>query len=460
MIRIPFGPTLASVMVLLAGMSAGCANSYKASYPEPRTLISERPVHLPPPSGKHVPIPPDKYDRPLSLEEAVALALEYNPTLRSAAFEQQARENEASQAARLPNPELDAGIDEFGGIGSRTGLRSLEIGGSLSQTLEWGGDRRARSDVAARGAEWAAWVVESTRLDVVTEVRYSFIGVLAAKARLEIAEEQGEIARRLADAIERRAAEGAVSPLEARRARVAAITAVTVLERARRFLDNARARLAATFGGDVEYVRVKGTLPEPAPVPELERLVPLLQLNPELAQYATLLEEARAHTRLERARRIPDATVRFGAAYFNELGESAISSGITIPLPLFNTNKGAIRAADARIAATEADAESAFLRARRELTTLYGTLVVSADAARMLYQDALPNARAAYDGILTGYHEGEYGLLDVLDAQSAFLETRNAYADALSDFHQARAAVERLIATPFHAVEDAHTNQR
>ena len=51
------------------------------------------------------------------------------------------------------------------------------------------------------------------------------------------------------DAVERRAAEGAVSPLEARRARVAAVTAVTVLERARRAVLSARARLASTFGG-------------------------------------------------------------------------------------------------------------------------------------------------------------------------------------------------------------------
>lgn len=433
MIRNPFGPTLASVMVVLAGMSAGCASSHKASYPEPRPLISARPVERV--DG------PLTLSGPLTLDEAVALALQHNPSLRSASFERQARENEAYQAGRPPNPELEAGIDEFGG--------------GFSQTLELGGDRRARADVAARSSDRAAWDVELTRLDIITEVRLAFTAVLAAEERLALAEEQGEIARRLADAVERRAAEGAVSPLQARRARVAAVTAVTVLERARRAVTSARARLAASFGGDTAAIDVEGDLATMAPVPDLERLTPLLLLNPELAQYAAILDEARAQARLERARRIPDPAVRVGAAYLNEVGEAAVTSGISIPIPLFNTNKGAIRAAEARISATEADAESALLRAKWELTTVYGTLAVSLDAARMLRDDALPNARAAYEGILTGYHEGEFDLLNVLDAQSALIETQNAYTDALADYHQARAAVERLIATPFHAVEDA-----
>jgi cobalt-zinc-cadmium efflux system outer membrane protein len=447
MIRNPVGPTLASVLVVLAGMSAGCASSYNASYPEPRPLISAHPVESID--------DPVTLEGPLTLAEAVALAIQHNPTLRSASFELQAREHDAYQAGRPPNPELEAGVHEFGGSGSRSGVQSLEVGGGFSQTLELGGDRRARADVAARSSDRAAWDVESTRLNVVTEVRQAFTSVLAAEARLALAEEQGEIARRLADAVERRAAEGAVSPLEARRARVAAVTAVTVLERARRAVLSARARLASTFGGEAAAIDVEGDLSTLAPVPELERLTPLLQLNPELAQYAAILDEARAHARLERASRIPDPTFRFGAAYFNEVGEAAVTSGISIPIPFLDTNRGAIRAAEARISAVEADAESALLRAEWELTTLYGTLAVSVDAARMLRDDALPNARAASEGILTGYHEGEFDLLNVLDAQSALIETQNAYIDALADYHQARAAVERLIATPIHAVEDA-----
>jgi outer membrane protein TolC len=42
----------------------------------------------------------------------------------------------------------------------------------------------------------------------------------------------------------------------------------------------------------------------------------------------------------------------------------------------------------------------------------------------------------------------------VLDAQRALVETQNALADALADYRQARAAVERLVATPLEAAAD------
>ncbi len=452
MICNPTGPTLASVVVVLAVLSAGCASPYEVTYRPPISSLPTARWQNSDAAEKSV---RDPIRGPLTLDEAVALALEYNPALRAAGYELQARENEAHQAGRPPNPELEAGVDEFGGSGSRSGAKALEVGGGLAQTIELGGDRRARADVAAHGSELAAVGAEATRLDVITEVRQAFAAVLVAEARLALAEEQRVIARRLADTVERRANEGAVSPLEARRARVAAVIAVTVQKRARRTVQGTRARLAATFGGDATAIEVEGDLTALASVPDLEELILLLPLNPEVAQYAAIQNQARARARLERARRIPNPTVRIGGAYFNDVGEPAVTSGISIPLPFLDTNRGAIRAAEARIMASEADAESAFLRMEWELTTTYGTLAVSVESARMLRDEALPDARAAYEGILTGYHEGEYDLLNVLDAQSALVETQNAYTDALADYHQAHAAVERLIATSLHTVEDA-----
>lgn len=450
-----------AALVALTAFAAGCAAPYELAYPEPRPLSATLPTVGPeagpealaegaPPSDAL----PTEVDAPLTLSEAVALALEFNPDLRAAAYEVRAREAEFYQAARPPNPELEAGAAEFGGTGARAGTEALEAEVGLGQMIELGGDRRARAAVAARGAELGAWAFEAARLDLVTEVRQAFAAVLAAERRLELAEEQAEIARRFAGAVTRRAEAGAVSPLEGRRATVAAVTAEAALERARRTTQSALARLAATFGGDPTAIEVDGDLTVLAPVPQLEILTPLIELNPEVARYRTALEQARARVRLERARRIPDPTIRAGGTYFNEMGEAAVTAGISIPIPLLDTNRGAIQAAEARVAATAAEAEAAFLRTERALAEAYGTLAASVEAARVLRDDAMPNARAAYEGILTGYREGEFDLLAVLDAQRALVETQNALADALADYRQSRAAVERLIATPLEAATD------
>ncbi len=434
--------------------ATGCAAPYDLTYPEPRPLGPVlTPVAPSPVEGTEDAEAPNSGSliEPLTLSEAVALALAQNPSLRAAAAEVRAREGEAYQAARPPNPEVEAGIEEFGGSGARTGVGAAEVGGGVAQTFELGGDRRARAAVAARGAELGAWDLEAARLDLVSQVHQTFSAVLAAEARLALAEEQREIARRFADAVARRAEAGAVSPLEARRSAVAAATAEAAFGRALRLLGAARARLAPLLGVPSDDLDVVGDLDRFTDVPPYELLLPFLGLNPDVARYPTALAQAEAQVALERARRVPDPTLRAGVTYFNEVNEGAVTAGVSIPIPFFDRNRGAIQAARARVSGTAAEAEAVLLRAERELAEAYGTYAAAAETARTLRDDALPNARIAFEGIQTGYQEGEYDLLAVLDAQRTLVETQNALADALGEAAQARTAVERLIAFPLEA---------
>ncbi len=454
--RLAWGGVLAALVVI----ASGCAAPYELTYPEPRLLGPVVPPHVPTSIEGVEPIEGAETENgapnnvalaePLTLENAVALALAQNPDLRAAAFEVRAREGETYQAARAPNPELEAGAAEFGGTGGRSGLGGAEIEAGLAQRIELGGDRRARAAVAARGAELGAWEFEAARLDLITQVHQAFASVLAVETRLALAEEQRDIARRFADAVDRRAEAGAVSRLEA--------TAEAAFGRASRSLDAARARLAPLLGVPVDGLDVAGDLDRLGVVPPFERLLPFLAFNPDVARYRTALAQAEAQVALERARRIPDPTLRAGVTYFNEVNEGAVTAGISIPIPFFDTNRGAIQAARSRVSGTVAEAEAALLRVERDLAEAYGTYAASTAAAQTLRDDALPNARAAFEGIETGYREGEYDLLAVLDAQRALVETQNALADALADAAQARAAVERLVATPLDAASGVLPN--
>src|SRR5690625_7231139 len=155
---------LLAVLAVCAALAAGCAAPYELTYPEPRPLGATLPTVGPEPEEAVPDTPRVALDGPLTLAEAVVLAPEYNPALRAAAYAVRAREGEAYQARRPPNPEVEAGIEEFGGTRGRTGLRAAEIGGGIAQTIELGGDRRARAAVAAREAELGAWAFEAARL--------------------------------------------------------------------------------------------------------------------------------------------------------------------------------------------------------------------------------------------------------------------------------------------------------
>src|SRR5512139_1945195 len=120
----------------------------------------------------------------LTLDDAVAAALSASPEL--AALEQEVRALEAAteQARLLPNPELETEVENVAGSGSREGDQAAESTLRLSQRLELGGKRAARSHVAASAVEATAAELELRRRDLAASVKTAFAAALAAQQRV------------------------------------------------------------------------------------------------------------------------------------------------------------------------------------------------------------------------------------------------------------------------------------
>ena len=74
----------------------------------------------------------------LSLRQALHETLLNNPELLAFSFELRAIEARRLQAGLLPNPELSAELENFGGTGSTRGVQSSETTIQLSQLIELG----------------------------------------------------------------------------------------------------------------------------------------------------------------------------------------------------------------------------------------------------------------------------------------------------------------------------------
>ncbi|MHC4623766.1 MAG: TolC family protein, partial [Planctomycetota bacterium] len=62
----------------------------------------------------------------LTLRQALALALMYNPELRAFSWEVRGAEARQLQAGLLPNPKLELEVEEVGGPGGRSGFDGAE----------------------------------------------------------------------------------------------------------------------------------------------------------------------------------------------------------------------------------------------------------------------------------------------------------------------------------------------
>ncbi len=283
----------------------------------------------------------------LTLNAAVDRALATHPRMRAAAFDVEAADGAVQQAALPPNPSL--GLEQED---TRRETRTVTV--LLSQPLEIGGQRAARTALAQRGRDISQAELDAMRADVRADVVQAFFAALVAQERVGAAEESLRIAGGGADATARRVAAGKLSPNDETRARVAEATARIERRQAQADRLAARHALAAAVGMDEATIgALDGSAASLPALPAEAEIARRLADAPALRRARLEVERAQAAYDLERARRIPDVTVTLGAKRAQEIGRNQAVIGVSMPLPLFDRNQGARREALKRRQAAE-----------------------------------------------------------------------------------------------------------
>ena len=429
-------------LLLILGLS-GCASYRTAAVkPKPISLTKEFPDIQPDSTlGKK-----SWYKADLSLSDALSLALTRNPQLAVFSYETRIREAEALQESLLPNPEFDAEVENFAGSGTLNGFQESELTLSLGQLIELGGKRQKRTQVAVLGADLAAWDYEAVKLDVFVEVVSLFTNALAVKHQVDLQQELVNVAESFQKDIQRRVEAGRDFPAEAARAKVALSTAQIDLQRLEKELQSARKKLAAAWGSnEPTFGRLQGNLDVVTELPALEKLDALVSNNPDIARWTTEIQQRDAELSLEKTQRIPDPLIGAGYRRLNQSGDNAFIMGISLPLQIFNRNQGNIQAAQYRKSQAEQMKRAVQISLSSALTEIYNNLSASYHEISTLKTSVIPEAQNAYEMIKQGYQMGKYGFLDVLAAQRSLFEVRSQYLNALANYHQNTARLERLI---------------
>jgi cobalt-zinc-cadmium efflux system outer membrane protein len=440
--------TILSVITISGCMDSGA----DAVLPEPRPLGEDfstfQPPKKPPTTVSDAPEIAEP-DGVITLRQALALVLMYNPELRAFSWEVRASEARQLQAGLLPNPTIKVEAEEVGGTGGRSGFNGAETAIQFGQLIELAGKPSKRKRVASLESELAGWDYEAKRLNVFTEAAHAFVEILAAQERLKLAEELVQLSEQIFNTVTQRVDAGKDSPVEKTKAQVALASARIGQKQAHRRLVSARKRLAVTWGSiSPVFEGVSGQLDATLPIPSETELNLLLIQNPDLARWAVEMERRRSALELEKANAIADPTIFGGMQRFNETDDSAVVFGLSIPVPAFNRNQGRILEARYNLAkarmqqrATEADLYAT-------LADVYQALSSAFIEVTDLKNEVLPGAQSAFDATRRGYREGKFDYLMVLDAQRTLFEAKARYIEALASYHTAKADVERLIGRP------------
>ena len=385
----------------------------------------------------------------LTLREAMGLALLKNPGLKAFGWDVREAEARVLQAGLWPNPELEGEMDEFAGTGDLSGTDAAEFTVSLAQTFPLGGDIARRRELAGYESRLAGWDYEAARVELLTDVTRRYITVLTAERNLAVAKEERELAEAVLATARKRLEAGAAAEVEVIRARVPVAQARVRVRSAERLMDTARRQLALTWGSrEPAFTSVNGDLDRIVEPPEPAKLARHISENPQVARWATEISARRAEADLARAEAVPDVTGRVGVKRFNEIDETAMVVGVSLPLPIFDRRQGDILAARLGGAAAKQRQAEAERRLDAQLSDAWTRLANAYEQAAGLRDEALPPAEEAFDVTRRAFERGDVEFIDVLDAERTLVELRTQYAAALAEYHTAVAEIEGLIARP------------
>jgi cobalt-zinc-cadmium efflux system outer membrane protein len=382
--------------------------------------------------------------REWTLESVLAAAADKNPLVEAARARLLAARGARRTAGALPNPIATYQVENtaFPGRPAPPGL-NRETSTFLSVPLEglyqrWPRVKRADEEIKAADA-----AVVIARRQVMLNAAHAFYRLALAQVGADVAAETSTALARLESLNRVRVREGAAAEGDLIRLQVELARAESDLVLEDVELSRARADLLPFLGDfdsnhtppDSVRVVIDGARAAPIPLPPPTGLVATaLRVRPELVEARARVAAAGAESRYQRTLTIRQLGATFGSKRIN--GENSMIAGLSLPIPLFDQNRGEVQRASAERVAAEQELAWGERTLSAQVQAAYDAAnKLSAQAAR-LQESFLSRAEEARRITLTAYEEGAATLLQVLDATRALGDARVTYYRILFEQRQ------------------------
>lgn len=351
--------------------------------------------------------------------------LEQLPSTVEAAALYDAADARAQQARALPNPTLSYDSANVHGSGPYAGRNSAEDTFSVNQPLELWGKRGARIAAARADADAAGLRRDQQRWISAGQLAAFYTEAEAATRRHALAGEALSLVEQDAGAVDALVREGREPELRRLQARSEVEAARATLDQSIALKQAALARLTAIALWEQPIESVSDSLLDR--VPATPHGLEDAPLSVRIARAE--LDAAGRRVTVEKRRALPDVSASLGQTRFRSSGEDALTLGVAVSIPLFDRNRGNLRAAHADVRAAEARLLAQQQSAQADLLAAQATLGASNSRASAA-DSGVVAAEEAYRLARVGYDAGRISQLELRSSRTALVAARYAAVDA------------------------------
>lgn len=383
---------------------------------------------------------------PLTLSQALALAEQHSPALKVASGQAHGALAALDTARAFPNPDI-----EFGSGNSRLLPPSPQTGRNnllaLSQPMELPSVRSARQRAAEAGVVSGSALLDDARLNLYAQVKQAFFEVLRRQEEARLATENHALLLQIRSRVKLRVEVGESPRYELVKSEAEALTAESAAKSAEIRVIQAKDKLRSLLGAQLtDQFEIGHATLMTVELPELAQLREELLTHQPLLKFS-VAETQRAEAKLEQERslRMPQPTLKWGAEQHPDVNLWRVS--VALPLPLWDRRAGPIGEARANLDRAQAEQERIQFSLLGELDQAYGRYQIARRQMNIFETALMRDAETALKVAEAAYRYGERGILDYLDAQRVFRNTRMDYLNARYELQFALVDIERLRGT-------------
>lgn len=383
-------------------------------------------------------------DCSLTLTVLENMAMSANPSLARASASVAAARGAAVQAGLPLNPTVGYEGQQIGsgGLAEQHGLL-------MSQEFLRREKRTLSREVAAREVQMAEYRFVAQRARVLTDVRVAYYRTLRAQRQIDMSSALLRISQQALRAAEALSQAKEIARTDVLQAQIEVEVAQNALINAQNQHQSAWNQLTAVTGqGQLQVVPLEGDLFAPAKQLEFDEVLAWLRgRSPEIAVAVTNVERARLFWERQRVEPRPNVAVQ---SLYNFVdngigGKPDAAVALSVPVPLYNRNQGAIAQARSQVVVAERSLAQLELALQQRLAPVYERYANAKNTVSQYSEKILPAANEVLQLTQKTFEVGEIGFTNLLIIQRSYRQQQMAYLDAAEALRVAEAEIDGLL---------------
>ena len=366
-----------------------------------------------------------------------------NPTLRADKLNiDESRAAEITAFLR-PNPDFSVSVDGFQ-VSPGAAYRPLS-GVVETPSLSYLHEREHKRELRRDQAKASTAVAESTYLDqernLIFNLRNAFVQALQAKAVLQNATDNLQYWDRELEVNRTRFKAGDIAQVDLNRLELQRVQFESDFESALVNLRTAKIQLLMLMNDrtPIERFDITGTFDfseELKPIEEYRKLA--LDTRPDLKEALQNVNLAKVTHQLAIANGSTDPTFSawysHNPSFSNPFDYDTVGGSVSVPLRIFDRNQGEKARTQVDIGRNEKLRDAAEAQVFNDVDSAYWTVIQNVNLLKPYKSRYLPMATDVRDKMTFSYRQGGASLLDYLDAEKAYRDTRLAYLNLIGSY--------------------------